>query len=234
MVLDRVLGLLGLFILAGVAGLAVVGRRPSNRGQDPDRSGLGRALLAGLIGLTVVFSPTIYRPLNRLVAGKGKLEKIVKRAGGDRLWPIASGWGRSPLMLDDVSVLSHTACYVLAFYCASLALFDVHADAGPALPDGPARPVQRPPSPCPFGALGLSESDQRQAVPRWSTTMRGSIAMMAFRILMYASGAFSACVYLANIKQVQALSRDAGEVVDAAIGASIASTAIVGSGEAAG
>ncbi len=226
MVLDRILGLLGLFLLAGVAGLLTW------RSAGPEVQLLiglvWGALGVGFFALGVVFSPSLYRPLNRLVAGRGKVEVAVRElesiglAYRERLVTVAAMLG--------VSVLGHTL-YVLAFYSASLALFDVmptlvqHYLMVPLALFTTAVPL-------PFGALGLSEQISGQLF-RMVHHADGAIAMMAFRIVMYASGAFSACVYLANLRQVQALTRDASEVVDAAIGASIATTAVVASGEAA-
>ncbi len=227
MVLDRILGLLGLFLLAGAAGLMTW------RSASPDvRVLIGLvwgALASGFAALAVVFSPSLYRPLNRLVAGRGRLEVLVRElesiglAYRERLGTVAAMLG--------VSVLGHTL-YVLAFYSASLALFE-------RMPTLVQHYLMVPLAlfttavPLPFGALGLSEQISGQLFGMVHHA-DGAIAMMAFRILMYASGAFSACVYLANLKQVQALSRNAGEVVEAAVGASIATTAVVATGEAAG
>jgi len=202
MVLDRVLGLLGLFLLAGTAGLL------SWRGADPQvRLLIGLiwgALVAGFTGLAVAFSPGLYRPLNRLVAGRGKLETIVRElesigsAYRERLGTVAG--------MLAAAVVSH-ALFVLAFYSASLALFD-------AMPTLVQHYLMVPLAlfttavPLPFGALGLSESISGKLFEMVHHT-EGAIAMMAFRILMYASGAFSACVYLANIRQVRTLAHDA-------------------------
>ena len=60
--------------------------------------------------------------------------------------------------------------------------------------------------PLPFGALGLSEGISGQLFEMVHHA-DGAIAMMAFRILMYGSGAVSACVYLANLRQVRTLER---------------------------
>lgn len=227
MILDRILGLLGLFFLAGVAGL--LSWDAASRDVKVLIGLVWAAVAAGFLGLGVVFSPTLYRPLNRLVAGRGKAEVIVRElesiglAYREQLGTVAAMFG--------VSVLGHTL-YVLAFYSASLALFD-------AMPTLVQHYLMVPLAlfttavPLPFGALGLSEQISGQLF-RMVHHADGAIAMMAFRILMYASGAFSACVYLVNLRQVQALTRDASTVVDAAIGASIATTGVVASGEAAG
>jgi len=59
--------------------------------------------------------------------------------------------------------------------------------------------------PLPFGALGLSEGvgDQLfQLVGHPS----GALNMMGFRVLTYGCGLIAACVYLANLGEVRALS----------------------------
>ena len=227
MILDRILGLLGLFLLAGVAGLL---SWPSASADVKVLIGVvWGALTTGLIALGVVFSPSLYRPLNRLVAGRGKVEVLVRElesiglAYRERIGTVGAMLG--------VSVLGHSL-YVLAFYSASLALFEVmptlvqHYLMVPLALFTTAVPL-------PAGALGLSEQISGQLF-RMVHHADGAIAMMAFRILMYASGAVSAAVYLVNLRQVQALSRDANQVIDAAIGATIATTGVAGSGEAAG
>ena len=210
MVLDRVLGLLGLFLLAGIAGLAFWGT--ADRQVRLLIGTVWLALFAGLMVLTVVFSPTLYRPLNRLVAGKGKLQTIVKE-----LEAIGSAYrerlGTVALMLLT-SVFCHSL-YVLAFYSASLALFA-------SMPTLVEHYLMVPLSlfstavPLPFGALGLSEtiSGGLFAMVHHS---EGAIAMMAFRILMYGSGAVGVVVYLVNLAQVKSLKQDAEEVVEQVI-----------------
>ena len=200
MVLDRVLGLLGLFILAGAAGAASWG---SADAQVRTLIALvWGGIAAGLAVLAVVFSPSLYRPLNRLVAGRGKLEGVVKEleaiglAYGQRLSLVAG--------MLSTAILSH-ALFVLAFYAASLALFEdmptlvEHYLMVPLALFSTAVPI-------PFGPLGFSEAISG-GLFKMVHHSEGAIAMMAFRILMYASGAFSAIVYLANIRQVRALER---------------------------
>jgi hypothetical protein len=58
--------------------------------------------------------------------------------------------------------------------------------------------------PLPFGALGLSEQVSDQLF-KLVNHPGGAVAMMGYRVLMYAGGLISACVYLANIRQVKSL-----------------------------
>ena len=48
--------------------------------------------------------------------------------------------------------------------------------------------------------------------------------MMAFRVVMYASGAFSACIYLANLRQVRDLKQDAELIVVEAVEETVVAT----------
>jgi uncharacterized iron-regulated membrane protein len=64
--------------------------------------------------------------------------------------------------------------------------------------------------PLPFGALGLSE----QVSGRLFGLVHhpaGAVAMMGYRVLMYAGGLVSVGVYGANISQVRTLARAAEE-----------------------
>jgi glycosyltransferase 2 family protein len=207
MVLDRILGLLGLFLLAGVAGAITW---PSASPEVRLLIGLvWGALVAGFTGLAVIFSPALYRPLNRLVAGRGKLESIVRE-----LEAIGLAYReRIALVIGMLGVATCVhALYVLAFYSASAALFTT-------LPTLAQHYLMVPLAlfttavPLPFGALGLSEGISGQLFGMVDHK-DGAIAMMAFRILMYGSGIVSACVYLANLRQVRTLSQDPPAILE--------------------
>ena len=151
MVLDRILGLLGLILLASIAGAFNIG---SSDRQARILIGLiWGALAAGLTGLTVIFSPGLYRPLNKLVAGKGKLEAIVRELEGIGL-AYRQNLGRVVGMLG-VSTFVH-GLYVLAFYSASLAIFDQMPTLAQHYLMVPLA-LFTTAAPIPFGALGLSE-----------------------------------------------------------------------------
>jgi len=198
MVIDRILGLVGLFLLAGITGLWVWPSAPAQ---------VQRLIVvvwvtvaAGLIGLLVLFTPALYRPLARLAAGRGKLEAILAElvatasAYRARVWVVG-------LMLVFATCIH--SLYVFAFYLLSMAMF-------PRLPSLGQHFVIVPlilfttAVPLPFGALGLSEhvSDQLFKLVNYPG---GAVAMMGFRVLMYAGGVVSAIVYLINIQQVRSL-----------------------------
>ena len=66
--------------------------------------------------------------------------------------------------------------------------------------------------PLPFGALGLSEEVGQQLF-KLVGHPSGALAMMGFRVLMYAgSGLIGACVYLWKLKEVRALTASAHEI----------------------
>src|SRR5208283_4373687 len=62
--------------------------------------------------------------------------------------------------------------------------------------------------PIPFGALGVSEEVGNQ-LGKLVGHPGGALAMLGFRVLMYACGLISACVYLANLRQVRSLTSEA-------------------------
>lgn len=198
MVIDRILGLLGLFLLAGIAGMATW--RAADAQVRLLIAVVWGATLAGLVGLAVLFSPGLYRPLNRLVAGRDRLAAAVLR-----LEAIGMAYRRNlPTVLGMLGVATFChALYVIAFYVASLALFD-------SMPTLAQHYLMVPLTlfttavPLPFGALGLSEQIGGRLF-QMVHHADGAVAMMAFRVLMYASGALSACVYLANLRQVRTL-----------------------------
>lgn len=207
MVIDRILGLMGLFLLAGVAGAVTWGS--ANAQVKTLIALVWGALLAGTTVLAVVFSPSLYRPLNRMVAGRVKLEGIVKK-----LEAIGSAY-RERLGTVFACLALATFChglYVVAFYTVSAALF-------PSLPTLAQHYLMVPLAlfttavPLPFGALGLTEQISGQLF-QMVHHAEGAVAMMAFRVLMYGSGVISACVYLANLRQVRTLAADAERLVE--------------------
>lgn len=201
MILDRILGLLGLFLLAGLAGLVAW------PGADAQvRTLIGFVWVAIgmiLLGLTVAFSPGLYRPLNRLVARHPRLAAVVGRLEAIGM-AYRARLGTVILMLG-VAMSIH-ALFVLVFFVASMAIFD-------DLPTLAEHYLMVPLTlfttavPLPFGALGLSE----QISGRLFTLVHhadGAVAMMAFRVVMYACGAISGAVYAANLRQVRTIRAD--------------------------
>jgi len=204
MVIDRLLGLAGLFLLAGVAGLFAFGRANE---KVKILIGIVWTLLAiGLTGLFVLFTPQLYPVLDRLTKKRARLARVVKELEA------AASVYRSRSRLIVGCLLASTgihSLYVVAFYIVSRALFDVvpsfadHFLIVPLVLFSTAVPL-------PFGALGLTENVSgllfaMSSVVGESGSANGAVAMMAFRTIMYASGMFSLIVYLANLRWVREL-----------------------------
>lgn len=202
MVIDRVLGLLGLFVLAGISGLFAWPSAPP--GARALIAVVWGAVAAGFVGLAVLFTPALYRPLEWLVSGRAKPEALVVE-----LVAMASSYrGRLGTIAGVLGMaVGIHALYVLAFFEVSRALFRA---AAPSLAD---HLLVVPPTlfttaiPLPFGALGVTEqaSEQLFGLVRHPN---GSVAMLGYRVLMYAGGLVSACVYVANLRQVRSLEHD--------------------------
>ncbi len=203
MVIDRGVGLLGLFLLAGIAGLFALADATA-----PVRTLIGLAwlaVLAGVIGLMVLFTPALYRPLERLFHGRGRLEAVFHE-----LVALASAY-RSKLGVvvaaTGLALISHTL-FVLAFTLVDHALYPTSA---PTL----ARHLVIVPLvlfttaiPLPFGALGLTEMASG-AMFDLVKFPNGAVAMMGYRIITYLGAAVSALFYAANARQVKDLRRNA-------------------------
>lgn len=203
MVIDRIVGLLGLFLLAGISGLVAW----SAAGADLRRLIVivWVAAATGLIGLAVLFTPALYHPLHRLVKGRGRLQTLF-----DELILMASAYRQQVRVVAAMLVLAigiHTL-YVTAFWLVSRALFRSEA---PSL----AKHLLVVPLvlfttavPLPFGALGLSEEASQQLM-KLVGHPGGAVTMMGYRVLMYAGGLVSAIFYLANARQVRTLRKEA-------------------------
>jgi uncharacterized protein (TIRG00374 family) len=201
MVIDRAVGLLGLFVLAAAMGIWIW----PEAGADVRRLILlaDAAVVAGLAGLAVLFTPPLYGPLHRLVTGRRRLEAVL-----DELIEMASAYRRKlGVVLGTLIMSSGThALYVTSFYTVSRAVF-------PTLPTLAQHFLIVPlvlfttVVPLPFGALGFTEEVSGQ-VFRFVAHPGGGVAMMAYRVLMYGGALVSVCVYLANMRQVRQLSRE--------------------------
>jgi glycosyltransferase 2 family protein len=202
MVIDRLIGLLGLFLLASATGWLAW------RGSGPEARRLilaaWVAAAAGALGLAVLFAPALYRPLARLVAGRPRLAAIVRDLG-------AMGDAYRARIKVVLATLVMAACihglYVISFYTVSLALFggrtpglSQHLIIVPLVLFTTAVPL-------PFGALGLTEKVSG-VLFKLVRHPGGAVAMMAYRAVMYAAGLVCAGVYLANIVQVRALAAE--------------------------
>lgn len=196
MVIDRLVGLLGLFLLAAFMGMVAWGR------VTPDVHRLTLIAVAasatGIVGLSVLFTPSLYRPLEYLLRGRGKLERIL-----DQLVAMASAFSaRRGVVAGTVlmSMTNHTM-NVLAFYLVGRALFGTvpspfdHFVIVPLVLFTMVVPL-------PFGALGLTEQVSGQLFDLVAHP-GGAVTMMGFRVVMYLGALIGVLVYLANLRQVR-------------------------------
>ena len=206
MVIDRIVGLLGLFVLAALAGAVAW--------SGVDSSEVRKLIVAAWIAtglaflvLMLIFTQALTRLFPGLGgSGHGRLAGIMTE-----LKEMSTTYRRR---LDVVflglvlSVLGHTL-NVIAFYLMSKMLFPTTMTTTLAqhflmVPLTLFTMVV----PLPFGALGLSEGVGDQ-VGKLVGHPGGALAMLGFRVLMYACGLISACVYLANLREVRSLTAEA-------------------------
>jgi uncharacterized protein (TIRG00374 family) len=203
MVIDRILGLLGLFLLAGIAGALAwpVATTDVRRLIVV----VWAAVAAGFLGLTAIFSQGLTRSFPRLLAGHGKLATILRE-----LNVMSSTYRRRLGVVAGSLVLSTFvhSLFVLAWFLVSRTLFPKglptlgqHFLMVPLILFTTAVPL-------PFGALGLSEQVSQQLF-QMVKHPGGALAMMGFRVLMYGGGIVCASVYLANLRQVRGLTETA-------------------------
>ncbi len=206
MVIDRIVGLLRLFVLAALAGAVAW--------SGVDSAEVRRLIVASWIAtglaffvLVLIFTQALTRLFPGLGgSGHGRLAGIMTE-----LKELSTTYRRR---LDIVflglviCVLGH-ALNVTAFYLMSKMLFPT------TLTTTLAQHFLMVPLtlftmvvPLPFGALGLSEGVGDQ-IGKLVGHPGGALAMLGFRVLMYACGLISACVYLANLREVRSLTAEA-------------------------
>jgi uncharacterized protein (TIRG00374 family) len=208
MVIDRILGLLGLFILAAVAG----GFAWQLATPDVRKLIMAAwvAVVLGVLVLGVIFSQILTRMFPQLTRGHSRLSLIISE-----LREMSTTYrGRLDLVLGAtvLSACNH-ALNVVAFYIVGRMLF-------PSMPTTLVQHFLLVPLtlfstavPLPFGALGLSEEVGQQLF-QLVDHPSGALAMMGFRVLMYAGGLVGACVYLWNLKEVRSLTASAHDIED--------------------
>lgn len=196
-VVDRLLGLLGLFVLAVVAGLVGWERLNESVHELVVTAGVAAGVTAGILALAFV-------PLDRIRSSRpAKWRTELARVGASyREHPRSIGLG---LLM---SVATH-AMNVAAFYYLSRALFPVvpgifaHLLIVPMVLFSTAIPL-------PFGALGASEAISFELF-RLTGHPGGAVAMMAFRLLQLGGALIGLAVYAANLTTVRELKRAAEE-----------------------
>jgi len=207
MVIDRILGLLGLFVLASIAGAFAWSGAPT----DVRRliAAAWTALAVGLIVLAVIFSQALSRMFPQLMTKRSRLGLIaselreMSRTYRGRLDVVAKA-----LVL---ATFNH-GLNVVAFFLVGLMLY------GDNMPTTLAQHFLMVPLtlftmavPLPFGALGLTEEVGDQLF-KLVGHPSGALAMIGFRVIMYGSGLVGACVYLAKLNEVRELTASAHEI----------------------
>ncbi len=193
-VMDRIIGLLGLCLLAGVSGCIAWPR--SGREVQLLVGVAWAASLLGCLGLAFCLTSAPYRGLSVLFRGRVRAEALL----ADLELTVATYRAR-PLTLMSCLLLamaSH-ALLVIAFYLVGRALFPV----GPSLS---AHFLIVPLVlfstfvPLPFGALGLGELVSARLF-LLSSHSTGAVAMMAFRLVLFAADLVALIIYLADSRR---------------------------------
>jgi glycosyltransferase 2 family protein len=206
MVIDRIVGLLGLFTLASIAGALVWGTAPTGVRWLIQAAWVATGL--GVLFLAAIFAQAFTRLFPGLGRGHSRLHLITAE-----LKEMSTTYRRR---LDIVgtcfamSIGNHTL-NVLAFYLVGKMLF-------PALTTTIAQHFLMAPLtlftmavPLPFGALGLSENVSDQLFKLVSHPS-GFLAMLGFRVVMYGGGLIGAIVYLVKLKEVRGLTASAHHI----------------------
>jgi uncharacterized membrane protein YbhN (UPF0104 family) len=208
MVIDRILGLLALFILAAIAGAIAW----SGAGRDVRTLAVAAwlATLSGFLVLAAIFTQALSRLFPKLGDSRGKIGLIVSE-----LREMSTTYrGRLDVVGGCLvfSMFSH-ALNVLAFFLVGRMLY-------PEMTTTLAQHFLMVPLtlftlavPIPFGALGVTELVGGQLL-KLVGHPDGEVAMMGFRVLMYLGGFVGACVYLTKLKEVRDLTAEARHLED--------------------
>jgi uncharacterized protein (TIRG00374 family) len=206
MVIDRILGLLALFVLASIAGGIAWQHAPANVRNLIMCAGVATAL--GALLLTAIFGQVLTRIFPSLGAGSSRFSLVVSE-----LKEMSTTY-RCRLDVVAValllSVLNHSLS-VLAFYLIGCMLF-------PGMTTTPGEHFLMVPLvlftmavPLPFGALGFTEEVGEQLL-KLVNHPSGALAMIGFRLVMYGGGLVGACVYLTRLKEVRELTASAHHI----------------------
>jgi uncharacterized protein (TIRG00374 family) len=175
-IFDRMLGVLGLIVLAAVMG---AWNWPAS-GPAVRRliAMVWLALAVGLAGFSTLFVPGLLQPLRRLGAGRPRVMKIL-----DEMHAVSQAYRhrKASVVLGLAMATLNHALFALAFFAVSKAL----------LPDPPTmlQHLQMVPlvsftalAPLPFGALGLGEQVSDELFQMIGHPL-GGLAMMGFRVV---------------------------------------------------
>lgn len=197
-VVDRFLGLAGLFAVALLAGLIGWDRLDPPVRRLVLIAGAALLVIAGL--LLIAFTPSLYHRFGSAVRERRRLRHVLSElaimgtAYRDRAWVVGLG-----LVLAMLTHLGN----VLAFHAVDRALFPTTPSLADHLLMVPLVLVSTG-VPLPFGALGVSEQVSA-GLFRLADSSNGAVAMMGFRLLQYAAALIGAIVYFGQGARFAAL-----------------------------
>lgn len=207
MIIDRILGLLGLFVLASIAGVAAW-----SMASPEVRRLIVAAWVATIAGgalLAAIFGQVFTRLMPGLKKeGTGRFATIVSELKTmsatyrSRLDVVFLGLG--------LSVVGHSLNVFALFLMGRMLFPEMMTTLGQHFLMGPLTLFTMA-APLPFGALGLSEGVGDQLF-KLVGHPSGALAMMGFRVLMFSCGLIGAIVYLANFKEVRGLTASARHI----------------------
>jgi hypothetical protein len=206
MVIDRILGLLGLFILATIAGIVAW----------PDATGdVARLIMAawvatglGVLVLAMIFGQVLTRIFPRLGTGHSRFSLITSE-----LKEMSSTYRRrlDVVACCTVMAMGNHSLNVVAFYLVGWMLFpDMDTTLGQHFLMAPLTLFTMA-VPMPFGALGVTEEVGDQLFSMVGHPS-GGLAMIGFRVVMYVGALIGACVYVAKLNEVRGLTAKAHDL----------------------
>lgn len=189
-IVDRIVGLIGLFLIAGIAGTWGWDRLEPPVRKLVTIAWIATAVTTLLLGITFLPLDRLRRKRSRKRAELAAVGEAYRRHIGVVLLGIVMG------------TITHL-CNVVAFYLVSQALFPVvpsltdHLLIVPLVLFTTAVPL-------PFGALGVTEQVSF-GLFRLASYDGGGVAMMGFRILQFGSALIGLVVYLADNREIREL-----------------------------
>lgn len=193
-VLDRIIGVLGLFLLAALAGAFGAASLPASA------RGLVRAAWIAT-AITTIILVAAFLPSWR------RGNRHPKRLG--RLAAVGASYRRrlTPIVVALLMALGTHLLNVLGFFLVDRALFPNAPGFVPHLVIVPLV-LFTTAIPLPFGALGVSEQISARLFALVGP-MAGALGMMGFRVLQFGGALIGLVVFLANADQVRELAHDA-------------------------
>ena len=196
MAIDRLIGLLGLFVVAASAGAGIWSEAP----LDIQRliAIVCLATVSGALGLLFLFSPLFNQVCSRLPLPPGRVAAIVTDLGA-----MSSIYRNRPgLIAASLSIsLLIQGIFTLSFYLIGKTLVpDGLPSLGQHLLIAPLIFFTMA-VPLPFGAIGLGEEVSEQLFMLVAHP-GGALVLIGFHVLMYGGAVISAAVYALNVRQI--------------------------------